>query len=71
MKWEDVREAFPEEWVLIEAVQAYTDDKSERILKEIALLKRFPTSPDAMKVYQKMHLENPERELYVLHTSRK
>lgn len=71
MKWEDVRQAFPEQWVLIEAVQAHTDDKSERVLEEITLLKRFSKSPDAMKAYQEIHRDDPKRELYVLHTSRK
>lgn len=71
MNWEDVRQAFPEQWVLIEAVQAHTNEKSERILDEIAPLKKFSNSPDAMKVYQEIHREEPRRELYVLHTSRK
>jgi hypothetical protein len=31
MKWEDVRQAFPKEWMLIEAVQAYTNEESELI----------------------------------------
>lgn len=38
MKWEDVCQAFPEQWVLIEAVQAYTNEKSERILEEVTPL---------------------------------
>ncbi|WP_088104835.1 hypothetical protein [Halalkalibacter urbisdiaboli] len=71
MKWEEVCQAFPEQWVLIEAVQAYTNEKSERILDEIAPLKKFSNSPDAMKAYQEIHREDPKRELYVLHTSRK
>lgn len=71
MKWEDVCQAFPEQWVLIEAVQAYTNEESERILEEVALLNKFSTSPDAMKAYQEIHRENPTRELYVLHTNRK
>ena len=71
MKWEDVCQAFPEYWVLIEAVRAHTNEKSERILDEIALLKKFSNSPDAMKAYQEIHREHPTRELYVLHTSRK
>jgi len=71
MKWEEVRKAFPEQWVLIEAVQAYTNEKSERILEEVAPLKKFSNSPEAMKVYQELHRENPARELYVLHTNRK
>jgi hypothetical protein len=71
MKWEDVCQAFPEQWVLIEAVRAYTNENSERILDEIAPLKKFSNSPDAMKAYQEIHREDPRRELYVLHTNRK
>lgn len=71
MKWEEVCQAFPKQWVLIEAVEAYTNEKSERILKEITPIKKFSNSPDAMKAYQELHQENPSRELYVLHTNRK
>ncbi|MFD2627619.1 hypothetical protein [Oceanobacillus kapialis] len=71
MKWEEICQAFPRQWVLIEAVRAHTNEKNERILDEIAPLKKFSNSPDAMKTYQELHRENPRRELYVLHTSRK
>ena len=71
MKWDDVCKAFPKQWVLIEAVRAHTNEKSERILDEVAPLKKFTNSPDAMKAYQEIHREEPRRELYVLHTSRK
>jgi hypothetical protein len=70
MKWEEVCKAFPDQWVLIEALQAYTNDESERILEEVAPLNKFSKSPEAMRVYQELHRENPSRELYVLHTSR-
>lgn len=70
MNWADVRKAFPKQWVLIEAVQAFTNDESERILEEVAPLKKFSNSPEAMRAYQELHRENPTRELYVLHTSR-
>lgn len=71
MKWEEVCQAFPEQWVLIEAIQAYTNEESERILEDVAPLKKFSNSPDAMNWYQILHRENPTRELYVLHTNRK
>ena len=71
MKWEDVCQAFPDQWVLIEAVKAYTNEESERILEEVAPLKKFSNSPEAMRAYQDLHHENPSRELYVLHTNRK
>ncbi|WP_223701054.1 hypothetical protein [Sutcliffiella deserti] len=34
MIWEEECQAFSEQWVLIEAVQAYTKEKSERILSK-------------------------------------
>ncbi|RKQ34554.1 hypothetical protein [Oceanobacillus halophilus] len=71
MNWEDVRQAFPKHWVLIEATGAYTNGQSERILEEITPLKKFSNSPEAMRAYQEIHREEPNRELYVLHTSRK
>lgn len=70
MKWIDVCQAFPEQWVLIEAVQAYTNEESERILVEVTPLEKFSNSPDAMKAYRELHKKNPARELYVLHTNR-
>ena len=71
MKWEDVRQAFPEQWLLIEAIQAYTNEQNERVLEEITPLKKYSNSPEAMRAYQTIHEEDPNRELYVLHTSRK
>jgi hypothetical protein len=70
MKWEDVRQAFPDKWVLIEAVQAFTDEHSERILVDVIPLEWFSNSPEAMREYQKLHRENPTCEYYVLHTNR-
>lgn len=55
---------------MVEAVQAYANDESERILEEIAPLKMFSNSPEVMRAYQELHRENPTRELYVLHTNR-
>lgn len=71
MKWEEVCQAFPKQWVLIEAIRAHTNENSIRILDEIAPLKKFSNSPEAMKHYQDIHGKEPNRELYVLHTSRK
>ncbi|MUV38879.1 hypothetical protein JNUCC1_02750 [Lentibacillus sp. JNUCC-1] len=70
MKWEEVQQAFPDKWMLIEAVQAFTNENDERILEDIVPLKKFTNSPEAMRAYKKLHHENPGREFYVLHTSR-
>lgn len=71
MKWEDIRQAFPKQWILVEAIRAHTNEDSERVLEEIAPLNKFSTSPEAMRAYQVIHREDPNRELYVLHTNRK
>lgn len=34
MKWEDICQAFPNRWVLIEAVDAYTNEDNKRILTD-------------------------------------
>jgi hypothetical protein len=70
MKWEDIRQAFPDTRVLIEATQAYTNEQSVRILEEIVPLNKFSNSPEAMRAYQELHREDPNKELYVLHTNR-
>jgi hypothetical protein len=70
MKWEDVRQAFPNQWVLIEVIHAFTNKNSERILEEVAPLKKFNNSTEAMKSYKMFHREDPTREMYVLHTSK-
>lgn len=70
MKWEDVRQAFPGKWVLIEAIEAFTNEESERILVDIVPLKKFSNSPEATRAYQELHRENPTHEFYVLHTNR-
>lgn len=57
-----MRQAFPNQWVLIEAVQAYTNEESERILEGVTPLNKFSTSPEAMKTYLELHRKAPKRE---------
>ena len=67
MKWENVREKYPNTWVLIEAIEARSAN-GERILEKISVLNYFENSEDAMLEYRKEHKSNPNRELYVYHT---
>lgn len=32
MQWQEIRNLFPNQWLLIEALNAYTDEKDERVL---------------------------------------
>jgi hypothetical protein len=67
VKWEKVREQYPEQWVLVEAISAYSEN-SIRYLEEIAVISSFPDSTLAWKEYKKLHLSDRSRELYISHT---
>lgn len=67
MKWEQVREQYPEQWVLVEAISAYSDN-SIRHLEEVAVISSFSDSTLAWKEYKKLHLADRTREYYIFHT---
>lgn len=69
MQWSEIRERYPRQWLLIEAVEAHSAE-GQRILDDIAVIQSFPDSVSAMEGYKKLHHKDPQRELYVLHTDR-
>jgi hypothetical protein len=69
MQWQDIRQHYPQQWLLLEALKAHSEG-DRRILDELAILGAFPDSVQAMKDYSQLHHQSPERELYVFHTSR-
>lgn len=69
MQWNEIRERFPHQWLLVEAVEAHSDE-GKRVLDNIAVLQSFPDWPTAMEDYKKLHHKDRQRELYVLHTDR-
>ncbi len=69
MKWSEIRCHYPDQWLLIEAIEACTQ-ADMRVLDDIAVVGTFPNSVAAMRRYTTLHHEAPQRELYVCHTSR-
>ncbi len=69
MKWEEIRTHYPQQWLLVEAIKARSED-SKRILEQLAVIGTFSDSVTALRSYQQLHHEAPERELYVFHASR-
>lgn len=70
MEWSQVRNHYPSQWVLVEAIKASTKDQ-KRVIEQMSVVDTFgDDSKEAMKRYLKLHRENKERELYVVHTSR-
>lgn len=69
MRWNEVREHYPDQWLLIEAIKAHSES-DQRLLDEIAVIATFSDSVTAMNRYMGLHREEPQRELYVCHTDR-
>lgn len=69
MEWQEVRAQFPEQWVLIEAISAH-DEADKRVVEQVAVLGTFSDSATAMRRYALLHREQPQREMFVFHTSR-
>ena len=70
MQWAEVKQHFPSQWILIEAINATSQD-NKRIVDQISVVDTFrEDSKEALKKYIQLHRLNKERELYVVHTSR-
>jgi len=69
MRWQEVRDHYPGEWLLVEAIEARSTS-GKRVLEQLTVVNSFPDSASAIRDYARLHREAPERELYVFHTSR-
>jgi hypothetical protein len=69
MQWQDIRNHYPRQWLLLEALKAHTEGE-RRVLDQLAVLGTYMDSTSALQTYKQFHREAPERELYVFHTSR-
>jgi hypothetical protein len=67
--WSEIRAKFPNEWLLIEALQAHSEAE-KRVLDTIAVMGEYNDFASAMILYKKIHEVQPQRELYVVHTMR-
>ncbi len=68
MRWPDVRGAHPEQWLVIEALEAHTDNH-HRVVDCIAVLEVCPDGATAFQCYRELRREDSHRELYYLHTA--
>jgi mannose-6-phosphate isomerase-like protein (cupin superfamily) len=69
MIWSEVRKAYPEQWLIIEALAAHTEGNQRR-LDRIAVIETCTDGAAAMQSYQRLHHEYPVREFYFVHTGR-
>lgn len=70
MLWEDVKKTTPPQWVIIEAIDAHTEGY-KRIIEKIQIVEFFGEDNNgALRQYVQLHKAHPEKEYYVVHTSR-
>lgn len=69
MTWNEIRERYPDKWLLIEAITTWTEN-GRRHLEQMSVIREFSDSSSAFRMYKQLHQEQPTRELYVFHTSR-
>lgn len=67
MKWQEIRQQYPDQWLLIEATEAHSA-AGQRILEQMSVIGTFSDSVTAMQSYTHLHHSPTEREFYVFHT---
>ncbi|HBL29916.1 MAG TPA: hypothetical protein DD490_24015 [Acidobacteria bacterium] len=67
MEWKGIRQHYPHQWLLVEALAAHSE-AGQRILDDLAVLETYSDGLTAMAGYKALHRRDPQRELYVLHT---
>jgi hypothetical protein len=68
MNWAEIRIAYPEQWLVIEALDAKTTPDQQRLLKRIAVVERCASGSAAFERSRQLHQQYPIRELYYVHT---
>ena len=69
MQWSEVRQAHPDRWIIIEALEAHTEG-DQRMLDRIAVIETCADGASVMQAYERLHQEYPAREFYFVHTGR-
>lgn len=70
MHWSEIRNIYPDQWLVIEALEAHTNVDAERLLDRLAVIETCHDGYSAMQRYRQLHQEYPQREFYFVHTSR-
>jgi hypothetical protein len=70
MIWPEIRIAYPNQWLIVEALEAQTTQQQQRQLDRLAVIETCVDGSVAMSRYRELHQEYPQREFYFLHTSR-
>lgn len=67
MQWADVRMTYPDQWLVIEALEAHSAH-NHRIFDQIAVIEACADGPTTMKRCADLHRQHPQREFCFVHT---
>ena len=68
MLWPEVRAAHPDQWLVIEALDAHSKN-DRRIFDRIAVIEVCTDGRATMKRYRELRRQHPHREFCFVHTS--
>ena len=69
MTWNEIRTRYPDQWLIVEALDAHTED-GRRKLDQLAVVALCADGSEALERYRALHHQYPKRELYFVHTAR-
>ena len=69
MRWIEMRQQYPDRWLIIDALEAHTEG-DRRHLDQMTVVEVCPDGATAYRRYQELHRQHPQREFYFVHTAR-
>jgi hypothetical protein len=70
MLWAKIRQAYPNQWLIVEALEAHTTKENLRQQDRLSVLETCNSGVEAMQIYRRLHKQYPNREFYFVHTNR-
>lgn len=70
MFWSEIRKAYPNQWLIVEALEAHTEFGNLRQLDRLSVIETCSDGNIALQRYRHLHRQYPHREFYFVHTSR-
>ncbi len=71
MLWSEIRIMYPEQWLVVEALEAHSTKDRFRIPDRLSVIEKYSDGSSAMEQYRRLHKEFPTREFYFVHTRKK
>lgn len=69
MKWHEIQAAYPDTWLVVEAIQSHKEDDIF-VADDIAVVEQCLDGAGAFSTYRRLHQLDPARDWIFAHTSR-